>query len=39
MRMRTQGSRVYVRFVHADEAIAWRVLRSLRQFFLGQFRV
>jgi putative peptide zinc metalloprotease protein len=39
MRIRTQGSRVYVRFVHADEAIAWRVLRSLRQFFLGQFRV
>ena len=39
MRMRTQGSRVYVRFVHGDEAVAWRVLRSLRQFFLGQFRV
>jgi putative peptide zinc metalloprotease protein len=39
MRMRAQGSRVYVRFVHGDEAIAWRVLRSLRQFFLGQFRV
>lgn len=33
------GSRVYVRFQHGDEAIAWRVLRSLRQFFLGQFRV
>jgi putative peptide zinc metalloprotease protein len=36
---RTQGSRVYVRFLHGDEAIAWRILRSLRQFFLGQFRV
>lgn len=33
------GSRVYVRFIHDDEAIAWRLLRSLRQFFLGQFRV
>ena len=39
LRMSTQGSRVYVRFVHGNEAIAWRVLRSLRQFFLGQFRV
>jgi putative peptide zinc metalloprotease protein len=39
MRMRAQGSRVYVRFVHGDEAIAWRSLRSLRQLFLGQFRV
>jgi putative peptide zinc metalloprotease protein len=39
VRMRTQGSRVYVRFVHGNEAIAWRVLRSMRQFFLGQFRV
>jgi putative peptide zinc metalloprotease protein len=36
---RKQGARVYVRFIHADEAIAWRVLRSLRRFFLGQFRV
>jgi putative peptide zinc metalloprotease protein len=39
MRIRTQGSRVYIRFIHGNEAIAWRVLRSLRQFFLGQFRV
>ena len=39
MRMRTQGSRVYVRFIYGNEAIAWRALRSLRQFFLGQFRV
>lgn len=33
------GSRVYVRFKHADEPIAWRIMRSARQFFLGQFRV
>jgi putative peptide zinc metalloprotease protein len=39
VRMRTQGSRVYVRFFHGDEPVAWRVLRSMRQFFLGQFRV
>ena len=37
--LRTLGSRVYVRFKHGDQPIAWRVLRSLRQFFLGQFRV
>jgi putative peptide zinc metalloprotease protein len=36
---RMLGSRVYVRFKHGDEPIAWRVLRSLRQFFLGEFRV
>jgi putative peptide zinc metalloprotease protein len=34
-----QGSRVYVRFRHGDEAIAWRMLRAARQFFLGQFNV
>jgi putative peptide zinc metalloprotease protein len=39
MRMQTQGSRVYVRFLHGNEAVAWRILRSMRQFFLGQFRV
>ena len=39
MPLRTQGSRVYVRFKHGNEAVAWRVLRTLRQFFLGQFRV
>jgi putative peptide zinc metalloprotease protein len=39
MRMRTQGSRVYVRFLHGNEPVAWRVLRTMRQFFLGQFRV
>ncbi len=33
------GSRVYVRFKHGDEALAWRMLRSARQFFLGQFHV
>ncbi len=38
-RDRTQGSRVFVRFQHDDEAIAWRLLRSARQFFLAQFNV
>ena len=33
------GSRVYVRFRHPNQPIAWRVLRSARQFFLGQFHV
>jgi len=33
------GSRVYLRFRHADEPVAWRILRGLRQFFLGEFRV
>lgn len=33
------GDRVYVRFKYGDEPIAWRLLRSLRQFFLGRFRV
>ncbi len=33
------GSRVYVRFVHRDQPIAWRMFRSVRQFFLGQFHV
>jgi putative peptide zinc metalloprotease protein len=36
---RMLGSRVYVRFRHANEPIAWRSLRSLRQFFLGRFHV
>ena len=35
----SQGSRVYVRFRHGDEAIAWRLIRAARQFFLGQFNV
>lgn len=39
VRLASQGSRVYVRFIHGDQPIAWRMLRSLRQFFLGQFRV
>jgi putative peptide zinc metalloprotease protein len=33
------GSHVYVRFKHPREAVAWRLMRSLRQFFLGRFRV
>ena len=36
---RTQGARVFVRFRHDNEAIAWRLLRTARQFFLGQFNV
>jgi putative peptide zinc metalloprotease protein len=39
MRMITQGSRVYIRFMHGNEPVAWRMLRGIRQFFLGQFRV
>jgi putative peptide zinc metalloprotease protein len=39
VRMRAQGSRVYVRFLHGNEPVAWRFLRGIRQFFLGQFRV
>jgi putative peptide zinc metalloprotease protein len=39
IKMPAQGSRVYVRFFHGNEPIAWRILRSMRQFFLGQFRV
>ncbi|MBD8909160.1 biotin/lipoyl-binding protein, partial [Methylorubrum zatmanii] len=33
------GERVYVRFDHGAEPIAWRALRGLRQVFLSQFRV
>ncbi len=33
------GERVYVRFDHGAEPVAWRGLRSLRQVFLSQFRV
>jgi putative peptide zinc metalloprotease protein len=36
---RMAGARVYVRFDHGKEALAFRVLRELRQLFLGQFRV
>jgi putative peptide zinc metalloprotease protein len=36
---RMAGARVYVRFDHGKEALAWRVLRAFRQFFLGQFHV
>jgi putative peptide zinc metalloprotease protein len=36
---RMAGARVYVRFDHGNEAPAWRVMRALRQFFLGQFHV
>jgi len=37
--IRYLGSRAYVRFSFGDQPIAWRLLRSARQFFLGQFRV
>lgn len=33
------GGRVYVRFDHGREAVAWRVMRSLRQLFLSRFNV
>ena len=33
------GARVHIRFDHGAEPIAWRVLRSLRQLFLKQFRI
>jgi putative peptide zinc metalloprotease protein len=33
------GSRVYVRFDHGSEPIAWRLLRGARQLFLTQFNV
>ncbi|WP_294539735.1 PqqD family peptide modification chaperone [uncultured Rhodoblastus sp.] len=37
-RVRYLGMRAYVRFSFEDQPIAWRVIRSARQFFLGQFR-
>ena len=33
------GERVHVRFAHADEPIAHRMMRSLRQVFLKHFSV
>lgn len=33
------GSRVFVRFDHGSEPIAWRWMRSLRQIFLSRFNV
>ncbi len=33
------GARVYVRFDHGAEPIAWRILRSLNQLFLKQFQI
>ena len=33
------GGRVYVRFVHDAEALAWRLYRKIRQVFLKQFNV
>jgi putative peptide zinc metalloprotease protein len=36
---RMAGARVYVRFDHGYEPLAFRILRAFRQFFLGQFHV
>jgi putative peptide zinc metalloprotease protein len=36
---RMAGARVYVRFDHGNEPLAFRMLRGMRQLFLGQFRV
>ncbi len=33
------GGRFFVRFDHGREAVAWRLLRALRQLFLGRFNV
>lgn len=33
------GGRVYVRFDHGNEAVAWRMARALRRLFLSHFRV
>lgn len=38
-RLASVGDRVYVRFDHGSEAVAWRLYRSLRQLFLSQFHV
>jgi putative peptide zinc metalloprotease protein len=35
----TIGSRVYVRFDHGTEALAWRLYRNVRQLFLKRFNV
>jgi len=36
---KAMGSRVYVRFVHADESLAWQWYRQLRQTFLSVLHV
>ena len=36
---RMAGARVYVRFDHGYEPLAFRIMRAFRQFFLGQFHV
>ncbi len=33
------GEHVYARFEHGDEALAWRLARTLRQLFMRQFAV
>jgi putative peptide zinc metalloprotease protein len=37
--IRAVGERVYVRFEHGAEPIAWRVYRSVRQLFMRRFTV
>lgn len=37
--LRNLGSRVYLRFDHGDEALAWQWYRRLRQLFLRKFSV
>ena len=37
--MNALGERVYVRFDHGREAVAWRALRAARQLFLSHLRV
>jgi putative peptide zinc metalloprotease protein len=36
-RSRALGERVYVRFEHGWEPLAWRLLRSVRQMFMKSF--
>lgn len=37
--VRTVGARVFVRFYHGEEPVAWRIYRSLRQLFLRHLYV
>ncbi len=38
-RVKQVGGRVFVRFDHGSEALAWQVYRSVRQMFLSKFNV
>ena len=37
--LRAVGERVYVRFEHGSEPIAWRIYRNVRQLFMKRFSV